>query len=146
MIFLDSSALVKRYVEEPGSESLDRLLRAHPYVAVSRLAWPEILSALFRKHKARELSAATLARLEAAFESDWNRLFVLEFADELLPTVRETIRRHAIRGADAVHLASAMWLRSVLKEDVTFVCSDSKLLDAARKERLLPFDPAALPG
>jgi hypothetical protein len=35
-----------------------------------------------------------------------------------------------------------MWLRSVLKEDVVFACADEKLLDAARAERLLAFDPA----
>ena len=53
MIYLDSSALVKRYVLEPGSDAMDRLLADHPYAATSRLAYPEILSALNRKQKAR---------------------------------------------------------------------------------------------
>ena len=35
-----------------------------------------------------------------------------------------------------------MWLRSVLKEDVVFACADAKLLDAARSEKLLAFDPS----
>ena len=43
------------------------------------------------------------------------------------------------------HLASAVWLRSVLREDVVFACTDAKLLDAARKERLIPFDPEPPP-
>ena len=51
------------------------------------------------------------------------------------------IRRHAVLGADSVHLATAMWLRSELKEDVIFACSDANLLEAARKERLVAFDP-----
>jgi predicted nucleic acid-binding protein len=141
MIYLDSSALVKRYIAEDGSDAIDRLLAGHPYAATSRLAYPEILSALNRKHRARDFSARILAERIAAFDSDWGKLFVLEFDEELLPIIKQAIRKHAIRGADAVHLASGMWLRSVLKEDVVFACSDSKLLDAARAERLLAFDP-----
>lgn len=143
MIYLDSSALVKRYVAEDGSDAIDRLLADHPYAATSRLAYPEILSALYRKHRAREFSAGILGELIAAFESDWEKLFILEFDEDLLPIVKPAIRKHAIRGADAVHLASGMWLRSILKEDVVFACADAKLLDAARAEKLLAFDPAA---
>jgi predicted nucleic acid-binding protein len=142
MIYLDSGALVKRYVAEDGSDAIDRLLADHPYTATSRLAYPEILSALNRKHRAREFSARVLGELIAGFESDWGKLFILEFDGELLPIIKQAIRKHAIRGADAVHLASAMWLRSVLKEDVIFACADAKLIDAARAERLLAFDPA----
>jgi predicted nucleic acid-binding protein len=142
MTYLDSSALVKRYIAEDGSGAIDRLLADHPYAATSRLAYPEILSALNRKHRKREFSSRILGELIASFESDWGRLFILEFDVELLPIIKQAIRKHAIRGADAVHLASAMWLRSVLKEDVIFACADAKLLDAARAERLLAFDPA----
>jgi len=141
MIYIDSSALVKRYVAEPGSESIDRLLAEHPYAATSRLAYPEILSALNRKRILGEFSSRVFGDLLKAFESDWGKLFVLELDDSLLPTIRQTIRKHSIRGADAVHLASAMWLRSTLKEDVIFACSDRKLLDAARGERLVAFEP-----
>jgi len=141
MIYLDSSALAKRYVAEPGSGAIDRLLADHPYAAISRLAYPEILSALNRKQKAKEFSTRVLGGLVKAFESDWRKLFVLEFDDALLPIIKQAIRKHAIRGADSVHLASAIWLRSVLKEDVVFACADAKLLDAARAERLVAFDP-----
>jgi predicted nucleic acid-binding protein len=143
MIYIDSSALVKRYVEEAGSGAVDRLLADHPYIATSRLAYPEILSALNRKRRAREIPLRILDELTEAFESDWSKLFVLEFDDALLPVIKGAIRRHAIRGADAVHLASAMWLRSVLREDVVFACADAKLLEAAQAERLVPFDPEA---
>jgi predicted nucleic acid-binding protein len=141
MIYLDSSALVKRYVQEPGSDAMDRLLADHPYAATSRLAYPEILSALNRKQKAREFSTRILGELIKAFESDWGKLFILEFDDELLPIIKKAIHRHAVRDADAVHLASALWLRSVLKEDVVFACADAKLLDAARAERLVAYEP-----
>jgi len=142
MIYLDSSALVKRYVSEPGSGAVDRLLADHPCAATSRLSYPEILSALNRKHRAKEISARVLGELVAAFESDWGKLFILEFDEELWPVIRQALRKHAIRGADSVHLASAMGLRSALREDVVFACADEKLLDAARAEKLAAFRPA----
>jgi predicted nucleic acid-binding protein len=141
MIYIDSSALVKRYVSEPGSEAMDRLLAEHPYAAASRLAYPEILSALNRKRAMKDISTRVFDEMAKAFESDWRKLFILELDDALLPIMKKAIRKHSIRGADAVHLASAMWLRSTLKEDVIFACSDRKLLDAARSERLVAFEP-----
>ncbi|MEW6719980.1 MAG: type II toxin-antitoxin system VapC family toxin [Thermodesulfobacteriota bacterium] len=141
MIYLESSALVKRYVEEPGSDAVDRLLAEHRHAAISRLGYPEILSALNRKRGMKELSARALGKLIAAFEADWAKLFVLEFDEELLPGIKDAILRHSLRGADAVHLVTAMWLRSVLKEDVVFACADAKLLAAAQRERLIAFDP-----
>jgi len=141
MIYLDSSALVKRYIQEPGSGAMDRLLADHPYAATSRLTYPEILSALNRKRKAREFPTRILGELIKAFESDWGKLFILEFDDELLPIIKKAIHRHDVRGADSIHLASALWLRSVLKEDVVFACADARLLDAARAERLVAYEP-----
>jgi predicted nucleic acid-binding protein len=142
MIYLDSSALVKRYVDEPGSDAIDRLLAEQPHAATSRLTYPEIVSALNRKQRAKDFSRRVLGELIGSFESDWGKLFVLEFGEELLPSVKNAVLKHSVRGADAVHLASAMWLRSALKEDVVFACADAKLLAAARAERLLAFEPA----
>lgn len=146
MIYLDSSALVKRYVEETGSAEVDRLVADAPHVATSRLAYPEILSALHRKARLRELTAKKLDDALSALEADWESLIILEFPDALRPLLRKAIRRHPIRGADAIHLVSAMWLRSELKSDLLFACSDTRLLDAARAEKLIPFNPVASVG
>lgn len=146
MIYIDSSALVKRYVDEPGSGAMDRLLAEHRHAAISRLGFAEILSALNRKRGMKEISGRMLGKLVAAFESDWAKLFVLEIDEELLPVVKKGILEHSLRGADAIHLASAMWLRSALKEDVVFACADAKLLAAAQRERLIAFDPAGEPS
>jgi len=59
----------------------------------------------------------------------------------LLRRVRNLVRRHPLRGADAVPLAAALELRSSLGTQVTFVAADRPLLAAARRERLLVLDP-----
>lgn len=55
MIYFDSSALVKRYVEEPGSDRVNSILANAGIVTTSKLTYPEILSAFARRHKVGEI-------------------------------------------------------------------------------------------
>lgn len=48
MIYFDSSALVKRYIEEDGSDKVNALLKEGSFAVVSMLAYPEILAAITR--------------------------------------------------------------------------------------------------
>jgi len=56
MIYLDSSALVKRYIKEVGTEALRSMMAGERITATSKLAYPEILSAFMRKRRAGEIS------------------------------------------------------------------------------------------
>ena len=60
---------------------------------------------------------------------------VLEFIDRIIDT-------HASRGADSIHLSTALWLKNTMKEEVLFVASDIELLESARLEKLKVLDPA----
>ncbi len=55
--------------------------------------------------------------------------------DDVLMLARDLIRRHPLRGFDAIHLASASALRTMLAEDFAFAAADTRLLEAARAER-----------
>lgn len=141
MIYLDSSALVKRYVEEKGSDAVDFLLRAELPAAVSKLAYPEILSGFARKYRSREISKKDFDSLAERFETDWQHFVIVEFHDELLSRIKTLIRKHYLRGADSIHLSAALWLRDAVKKDITFVASDNALLEAADKEGLEIINP-----
>jgi len=65
----------------------------------------------------------------------------VEFHDELLPGIELLIRKYPLKGADALHLSSALWLEKTVQEKVTFVASDESLLKAARSERLKIVNP-----
>jgi len=60
---------------------------------------------------------------------------------------RDLLRKHPLKGFDAIHLASAIRLRTALAEDMMFAAADTRLLDAARGERLrtLNVERAPLP-
>jgi hypothetical protein len=141
MIYLDSSALVKRYTEEVGTDLVKSILLTSAVIATSKLTYPEILSALMRKHRAGEIAKKPLTNIIERFEKDWTHVLVLQFHNDLLPIAKTLVRKHPLKAADAVHLSSALWLKHSTKTDVTFVSSDSTLLRAAQGEGLETTNP-----
>ena len=141
MIYLDSSALVKRYMKEAGSNDLKFIMAENQKIATSKLAYPEILSAFMRKRRERKISRKALDAVLARFGTDWDGMYVVEFHDELLPGIKSLVEKYPLKGADAVHLSSALWLEHTAKEKVTFVASDESLLKAARAEKLKVINP-----
>lgn len=141
MIYFDSSALVKRYLKEIGTDVVNSLIISSRIKATSKLSYPEILSAFARKHRANEISVGLLHSAINKFESDWTQLYVIEFSDEMLQPIKEISQKHPLRAADTVHLVSALWLRSSIKVDVTFVASDARLVEAAQRENLQIVNP-----
>ena len=141
MIYFDSSALVKRYLREAGSETVRSLLLAERAIATSKLTYPEILSAFMRKYRAGEIAQNSLRAVIDKLERDWSYFFVIEYHDELLPTVKTLIKTYPLKGADTIHLSSALWLEHAVGRNVTFVASDLTLLKAAEGENLQTINP-----
>ncbi len=141
MIYFDSSALVKRYIEEKGSDKINGLLRESSISAVSRLAYPEILAAMTRRHKAKGIETGAFERVKKAFKDDWSFLTVIELHHQVFQFIDEMIARYALKGADSVQLSSALWLKKSTKGDVIFVASDPELIQAAKAEKLKVFNP-----
>ena len=141
MIYLDSSALVKRYIEEEGSDKVNALLEERSIAAASRLAYPEILGAMARRHKAGDIDTPVFERIKKAFRADWASFIVVEMCNEVFQFLDSVIDRHALKGADSIHLSTALWLKRTLKEEVLFVASDLELLKAARAEKLKILNP-----
>jgi predicted nucleic acid-binding protein len=141
MIYFDSSALVKRYLKEKGTDVVLSLTTQEEFIATSKLAYPELLSAFMRKRRAGELGEEPLQSVLDRLDADWPELFIIEIHDELLPIVKSLIGKYPLKGADSIHLASALWLENMTRAEVTFVASDLNLLDAATKENLKIMNP-----
>jgi len=137
-VFLDTSALAKRYVEEPGSEELENLLlSAVKEVTVSTLALPEFSAAISRKVRNKELSDGMAAEAMKEIEIDWNGLFTkIPLIEELAKQAASLTIRFPLKGADAVHLVSA-----VASDADLFIASDRQLLNAASKIGLQSYNP-----
>ena len=74
-----------------------------------------------------------------AFFLDWKSFFRVEVTDELNEIVLRLVQSYALRGFDAIHLASAVLTRGSLPEDFLFSCFDQRLAQAARKEGFATF-------
>ncbi|MBI1865135.1 MAG: type II toxin-antitoxin system VapC family toxin [Nitrospirae bacterium] len=141
MIYFDTSALVKRYVKEKGSIRVDSLLADADSAATSRLTYPEMLSAFHRRWREGAYSEDWLNRIVANFETEWDNFIVIDFQEAFYRSTKDLIRKYSLKGADSVHLSSALWLKRATGENLTFAACDKALLDAARTERLEAENP-----
>ncbi len=139
ILFLDTSALVKLYIAEPGSEAMRRRV-SDQLVAVSQLAYAEAHATLARRRREGLLSADELRLLIDNFEQDWQTALQIPVSEQVLPLVPDLCRDHPLRGADALQLAAALVVHRQGVE-VHFATSDRRLLEAAEAEGLTVFDP-----
>lgn len=138
--FLDSSALVKRYVPEPGS-ALVRRLCAHGEVAVCRIAFAEVAAALARACRERILVEDERDRLLDQLGDDVDAFQTVELRRAVVEATRPLVTRHPLRGYDAVQLASAIAIHE-RGSSLRFWSADARLVAAARSEGLRAQLPA----
>ena len=137
-IFLDTSALAKRYVQEPGSEELEDLFSSFTVeIFISTLAFVEFASAMGRKLRDKEMTRAKVVKTIKELEKDWSEVFAkIPLEDMLAETAAALALEYSLKGADAVHLASANVADAEL-----LVASDKKLIQAAKKMGINSYNP-----
>lgn len=136
MIYLDTSALIKRFVEEKSSQFVQAMVDSGEAVATAKIAYAEVFSGLTRKLRAGQIAKLSYDLACRQFESDWNAYIRVELNDALLMLARDLIRRHGLKGFDAIHLASAVRLKDAIGEEAIFAAADRRLLRAAAAEPL----------
>lgn len=129
LAYFDSSAFVKLLVEEEGSVVAVQVWDQCDAVVSSRLAYPEVRAALAAAGRTARLGQRAQSRAERAWESFWAATRPVELTEAVGTVAGDLARAHALRGADAVHLASA---RAIGSTDLLFLAWDRRLLDGAR--------------
>lgn len=143
--YLDSSAWVKRYFLEAGSDRVHELFQGEEGLAGSWLGLVEVSAAISRQSGARRINASRRLSFESQLDSEW-RLFlrVDALSDDFNQAVLHA-RGYALRGADALHLAMTLrlssWLRST-GDELVFWTADRELLDASSASGLTASNPA----
>jgi predicted nucleic acid-binding protein len=134
ILYLDTSSLVKLYVDETGSEEVRRLVGQADLVATSVVAYAEARAALARRRREKVLKPAGYRRSKAALEADWHSILTLEVVEPLAKHAGELAERHRLRGFDALHLASYLLIvREFAGDEVRFSSADRVLDRAARR-------------
>lgn len=136
IVYFDTSALLKRYVAEADSDAVAALWKKATKMAASQILYAEVVAAFARRRRELPASAAALDQAQQTFRNDWTAIHRIPVDDEINRRIDELLTRHALRGADAIHLASAVLLRDLTQDAVTFACADVALVNAARAEGL----------
>ena len=132
-LYLDTSSLVKLYVEEAGSDDVRELVAQATVVATSIVAYAETRAALAQLRRSGDLSAAALGAVKRHFESQWSAFLTLDVTASIGREAGELAERYALRGFDALHLASfAAIARRAGVADTRFSSFDVALNGAAR--------------
>lgn len=141
LVYFDASALVKLVVDEPGSDLAAVLWDGCDAALSSRLTYPEVCAALAAAGRNHDLRDDEVALAVASWEEFWAAVRPVELTPAVTRLAGELTRRHALRGADAVHLASAL---AVPDPDLVVAVWDRRLHAGAAAERLA-VAPATLP-
>lgn len=135
ILYLDSSSLVKLYVEESGSPDVHRWVDDAEVLATSRVAFAEVMAALARRQREGSLDAAAFQAAEARLAVDWADIAVVE-VDEL--AAGRLAVQHALRGFDAMHLAAALDMRKDAgSARLAFTSFDKRQVMAAEAKGLI---------
>ena len=149
--FIDSSALVKRYVKETGTAFVTDIsdpATAHRLYA-ARITVVEVVAALALRGRAGDIAADALAATLTQFRQEFTTLYrIVEITSALLSDAMRLAESRAVRGYDAVQLAAALRVHSectALGLSATLVSADGDLNGAAVAEGLAVANPNTVP-
>jgi len=123
-LYVDSSVLLKRYLDEPDSEAAGALLRSDPLLVTGRHTVVEV-----RRNLARLLDGPGLVEVRAAFAGDLERLAIVELDPETCERAAGIAEITGVRTLDALHLGAAQRAGGGA---VTFLTFDLRQAQAAR--------------
>ncbi len=132
ILYLDTSALFKLYVDEAGSDAVHAAVAAAESIAVCRISWAEAMSALARRGREVPADLDALDQAKDALRTDWPRFLVVDVNQLLVEQAGEFADTFALRGYDSVQLASAYLTQQRVQQTVTFACFDKRLSKAAK--------------
>ncbi len=136
ILYVDTSAFLKLYIEEEGSRVIEREALGTRILTTSALAYVEMRSALARARRGGRLTSANYATSLEAFESRWSTISAVAVDGDIIREAGALADKHGLRGSDAVHLASALLTRHLSGMDIVFSAWDAPLLAAASEEGL----------
>ena len=129
--YFDTSALVKRYLDESGRREVLQLLRRHECVASAVLP-VELRSALRRRVAEGTLEAARVPQILKRVSADRAYWTLVEVGAEVLRAAEKLVAVHPLRTLDAIHVASAqLFAAGVSQPDLMFVSADKRQIEAA---------------
>jgi predicted nucleic acid-binding protein len=132
ILYLDTSAWLKLYVDERGTQEVIAAVQSAELVAISRIAYAEARAALARVLREKRTTRAEHHRRVSALDADYTEILKVEVSEEVVRQAGGLAESHALRGFDAIQLASAGWLARKARKQVRLLAFDARLNEAAQ--------------
>ena len=130
-VFFDTSAFVKRYVGEAGTDAVLEWCDRATEIGLSGIALPEMISAFCRLRREARITDAQYRQLKSLLLADIEDAAVCDLTPGVLVQAISCLEENVLRGMDAIHIGSAV----ALQADV-FISADKRQLDAAARKGL----------
>lgn len=136
ILYLDASALVKRYIAEAGSQDVNAWIAATESLATSLITHTEVAAALTRAQRMKLITGEETQRALQIFRSEWESLLRLPVNEATVARGGILACEHGLRGYDAIHLATALLWKDTLGLPVTLATYDRQLWEIGRLVKL----------
>ncbi len=129
--FFDSSAFAKRFIEEEGSDEVDKICKKSTSIALSSLCVPEIISALNRRLREKYITKKEYTKIKERLIEEIVDATIVNVLPEVISESITLLEKNKLRTIDSIHIASAL-----LWQPDIFISSDKRQITAARKAGL----------
>lgn len=142
--YFDTSALLKFYIQEEGSEVVAGLMQniGNDRTSILDITLLELRSAVRRRERQADMSEREANRIIDKIQKDETLVYLVQSLDSSV--TEEAVRildTHPLKTLDALQLAGCLIISRSMSEPLTFVCADTRLNSAARLEGLVTFNP-----
>ena len=136
IIYFDTSALVKSYIQEKGTSQVRQWVSNCSMSGTSLISKAELASALSIAVRLNRLANAQAQAVWQEFRRDWMSLYKIEISESIVERAAAIVWDHRLRGYDAIHLSAAISWQEQLGESLTLATFDGELWQAARNAGL----------
>lgn len=126
-VFFDSSSFVKRFVEEVGSDEVEKICQETSVLSVCVILLPEIISAFNRKFREHVITTKEYLLLKKTLMNDIQDVTIIQLTPNVISLTIELLEKNKLRGMDSLHLACALEWKAEL-----FVTADKQQAVAAQ--------------
>jgi uncharacterized protein len=137
-LYFDTSALLKKYISEIGSENVDKLFLSATEIHISSIGQIEAISSFRKLLLEKEIENNDYDELKKEINQDFQFYNVIDITNEIILFSISTIDKYQLKSLDSIHLGTAL----SIKNDIDyFVSCDQKLLNAVKKEGFKVINP-----
>ena len=135
-LYIDTSALIKHYIAEDGSDYINDLMAGASVIAIGLITRAEMAAGINRLLRMNYISREHYSIALRDFRSDWNHYERVSISEEIVARADSLTCEYILRGYDSVHLACGLTWQDALQLPVAFAAFDTQLRDAAQKAGL----------